>query len=337
MTTAKSVAEAAGVSVATVYRVFNKTAPVRPAVEQRVLEVAEELDFRPRQSQRVPGVCTRTIGFCVPDISIHPFFASMAQGVQEACSSAGYALTISSTDRYRQKEAMHLRMLSERHIDGLVIVPVSRTGSHIAEIMGGDFPVVVLCRRLEDLDAPMILLDNLSVTTRAIEYLLSLGHRRVGMIMPEPDLLINKDRTEGYRVALRNAEVEEDSRLVAMGTSSHEWGYEATVQFLGLAEPPTAILGGSLPITQGVLFALRDLKQRIPEDVSVLSFDDAPWFRLIRPPLSGISQPAHRMGTLAAEVLLSMIETGQDPPEMVLHLQTRLQVRDSCAAPQARW
>ncbi|NLE75466.1 MAG: LacI family transcriptional regulator, partial [Chloroflexi bacterium] len=170
---------------------------------------------------------------------------------------------------------------------------------------------------------------NLAATQRATEYLIGLGHSRIGLVMGELDLQLVRDRYRGYQNALAANGLEEEQRLVALGAFTTEWGYEATVQYFSSPRPPTAILSGSLSLTQGTLLALRDLNLRIPSDVSVLAFDDAIWFRLMKPPITAIAQPAYRMGSLTTETLLALLEGGQQPPHPLL-LETRFHVRQSC-------
>lgn len=329
----RDVAKRAGVSVATASRVFNQTASVSPELTERVLQAARELGYDPARSRRgaAPG---KTIGLCVPNVSQHPFFADVVRGVEDVCSSAGYTVILCNTDRFAQKERTYLQMLRQRRVAGLVIIPVSGRGDHIRAILGDDFPIVLVDRRLENLDAPAVLIDNVAATKRATEYLLGLGHRRIGLISGEADLPMVQDRCRGYREALEAHGLEPDPRLLATGTFAAEWGYEATVQFFSRPEPPTAIFSGSLSLTQGTLLALQDLHLRIPQDVSVLAFDDIVWFRLLNPPLTAVAQPAYRMGSLATEVLLDMLETGRPPREKTLFLETRFRLRGSCAAPE---
>jgi uroporphyrinogen decarboxylase len=329
----REVAQRAGVSVATASRVFNQTAPVSPELTERVLQAARELGYSPARS-RLGASPGKTIGLCVPNVSQHPFFADVVRGVEDVCSSAGYTVILCNTDRFAQKERTYLHMLRHRRVAGLVIIPVSGQGDHIRAILGEEFPIVLVDRRLEDLDAPAVLIDNVATVRRAVDYLLGLGHRRIGFIIGEPDLPMVQDRCRGYQEALQAHGLEPDPRLLAMGVFAAEWGYEATVQFFSRPDPPTAILSGSLSLTQGTLLALQDLNLRIPEDVSVLAFDDIVWFRLLQPPLTAIAQPAYRMGSVATEILLAMLETGEPPREKTLFLETQFRLRQSCAAPR---
>ncbi|MGQ9585125.1 MAG: LacI family DNA-binding transcriptional regulator [Anaerolineae bacterium] len=329
----RDVAKRAGVSIATASRVLNQSGSVSPELTQRVLEASAELGYDPARAKPASAPA-KTIGLCVPNVSQHPFFADVVRGVEDICSSAGYTIVLCNTDRFEQKERVYLQMLRRRRVAGLVIIPVSGRGEHIRSIMGPDFPLVIVDRRLEDLDAPAVLIDNVAATYRATEYLISLGHTSIGLITGEPDLPMVQDRCQGYRNALQRHGLEEDPNLVAMGIFASEWGYEATVQFFSSPSPPTAIFSGSLSLTQGTLLALKDMRLRIPEDVSVLAFDDVVWFRLLRTPLTAIAQPAYRMGSLATEVLLGMVETGQPPQQKVFLLETRFRLRQSCAPPR---
>ncbi|MGQ9584106.1 MAG: LacI family DNA-binding transcriptional regulator [Anaerolineae bacterium] len=332
MPTISDVARRAGVSVATASRVLSRSAPVSPELTQRVMEAASQLNYTPssaRRGNRSSGI----VGLCIPSISQHPFFSDVARGVEDTCSNAGYTMILCDTDGFEQKERTYLHMLRSRRVAGLVIVPVSGRGKHIREIMGERFPVVLVDRRLNDLDAPAVLIDNVATTHRAVEYLLGLGHTRIGMITGPPELPMVQDRCQGYRNALREHGLEEDPRLIAAGAFTLEWGYEATVQFLSGPRPPTAIFSGSLGLTQGAVSALRDMNLRVPHDVSLLAFDDIAWFRLIQPPLTAIAQPSYRMGSLAAELLVDMLETGRHPEQPVLLVETLFRVRESCAPP----
>lgn len=334
MTTIRDVAQRAGVSVATVSRVMNGSAHVSPALRERVWEAIQALNYSPSALAR--GLNTRissTIGVCVPSITKHPFWAQVVSGVEDECLRSGYNLFLCHTESDPQRERDYIELLRTRRADGIVLGPSADSAAHLETFLSPDWPLVLVDRKFRDLDVPAILVDNYCASLEAVEYLVRLGHRRIGIIAGSPAHTVAQDRIRGYRDALTRNGIPVDERLIRMRSYEDEHAYAATRDLLSLPDPPTAIFSCSGRLARGILHTLREEGVRIPEEMSFLTFDDYDWMTLVSPPLTAIAQPAVEMGRQAMRTLLRLIRGEACSEEREVILKTTFMERASCAPP----
>ncbi len=298
----------------------------------RVLQVVEELGFRPNQLARsLRQRATRTVGLIITDI-LNLFHATVAKGVQDSAFRHGYNLILGNTDEDPGREKTYLDTFISYQLQGLVIVPTARTRVHLRSI--GHVPVVEVDRTSGYPNAHAVLVDNIKGTLEAIGYLVRLGHRRIGTIAGKSEVTTGAERLEGYMQAMRDAELAIDPRWVVHSDHREDGGYRAARGLLDLPAGlrPTALFIVNNEAAAGAVRATRELGFRIPEDISLVSFDDARWAQLMDPPLTVVEQPAYEMGLRAGEMLFQSIETGGES-QAILRLAPRLIVRGSTAAP----
>ncbi len=327
------VAREAGVSVSTVSRVLNNKPDVAEATREAVRAAIRRLGYVANPSaRRLAGGRTGILGLVIPDFT-SPYAMEIVRGVGEATNEAGYDLILYSVlDQHRdeERERSWLNILSRGLVDGLLLVLPRSSGEVLMALAHRGFPVVLIDHRGIDSDLPSVSATNTEGALEATRYLLSLGHRRIGFITGLLDYRAGADRLEGYRQALAQAGIPFDPDLVVEGDFQRRAGYEGTLALMRLPDPPTAIFASNDAEAFGALDALRDLGLRVPEDVSLVGFDDIPAAAETRPPLTTVRQPLMDMGSQATQLLFDLLNGRADVHQRI-QLPTRLIVRESCS------
>ncbi len=327
------VARSAGVSVSTVSRVLNNKPDVAASTREAVLAAIQRLGYVANPSaRRLAGGRTGIIGLIVPDI-MTAYTVEIVRGVGEAVNAAGYDLvlyTVVHKQDGMERERTWLSMLSRGLVDGLVMVLPRCLSDELVELSRRGLPLVLIDHRGIDTELPSVCATNLEGATEATRYLLSLGHRRIGFITGTLQYRAGSDRLAGYKLALAQAGIPFDPTLVVEGDFSHKKGYEGAMALMQLPDPPTAIFASNDVSAFGVLDALRDLRLRVPDEISLVGFDDIPAAAEIRPPLTTVRQPLVEMGRQGAQLVLALLNGQTDVPQRI-ELPTRLIVRGSCS------
>ncbi len=268
----------------------------------------------------------------MPDVS-NPFFAAVAKGVESVSRQLELKVFLSNTDESVELERDVLQGLIGR-VDGVILAPARERSDNTAGLRSAGVPVVLLDRRLADAtDLDSVLVDSHGGACSAVEHLLSLGHRRIGLVSGPLDTTPGRERYDGYVAALETAGIGVDPALVQAGDFKVDSGYQATLRLLGSPSNVTAIFSANNLMSIGVLRALHHIGVRVPEEVSVIGFDDLELAELLRPPLSVISRPAVEQGVLAMRLLRNRIEEKGPRLAQKIVLDTHLLARGSCAPP----
>ena len=332
--TLKDVAKKAGVSATTVSLVLNQGSNSRigEATRNKILQIVKELGYQPNKStQSIPLTVPPTIGLVFTDIT-NPFFTELASIVEDVASRYGYNIILCNTHRSLKKEAEYLEVLWRRRVDGLLIAPVDDQETTVQEFLKRNIPVVFIDRCIETpKETNAVLLDNVQGAYLATEYLLQLGHRRIGLINVRMNVLTGKERLQGYQRALQEYGVPLQEELIRDGLFSVEGGQESTQQLLDLPNPATAILSTGGVMTVGALLEIKHRRIKLPHDLSLIGFDDVDWCRLLEPPLTVIAQPIYDIGTQAAQMVIQLIQGWGAHEAKKIRLQPQLIVRESCA------
>jgi LacI family transcriptional regulator len=330
--TIKDVANRAGVSITTVSHVINQTRFVSEELVQRVQDAMEELNYQPNTLARSLRMGeTKTIGLIVPDNS-NPFFAEVSRIIEDTSFEKGYGVFLCNSDGIPEKEAAYIRMLIAKQVDGVIFIAAENAQENLTDLTRRNFPVVVVDRDLPDSLIDVVLVNNKQGGFDAVNYLLTLGHKRIACITGPSQLTPSAARVEGYRHALQNAGIAVQEELVVPGDFRFLSGEKAMEHLLQLDEPPSAVFAGNDLMAIGAQRALRNHTLRIPQDISVIGFDDISMAVEVTPALTTIAQPIAELATCAAELLLKRIQNDRESePAQRIILDTRLVVRDSCA------
>ena len=328
------IARIAGVSTATVSRVFHSPELVKPATQARVERVLAEQEYVydvhaaefSRRTSSVFGLIVATM-----KSSIH---AEVIHGIQSKLSGTSYSLIIGNTDYSMEQEKKLFTLFSQRRLAGIIIVGYHEDIRPIARgALAQGIPVVVIWEILPDDDCSYVGFDNFKASHTMTKYLAGLGHKRIAIIMgPYSKETRVKNRFAGYRTALEDHDLRFHPEYAVEKEPNLIDGREAMERLLRLPERPTAVFAASDALAMGALAAARNNGLRVPEDVSVAGFDDVDFAAFCAPPLTTIRVPAFEMGQTAMTVLLATAE-GRSNRVQGYCLDTTLVVRESCGPP----
>ena len=310
------VAKRAGVSSATVSRVLSGKSHVSAALRARVLEAAEALAFRPNRIARSLRVQrSRFIGLVVSDIE-NPFFSRIVRAVENAVQPHGVAVFVCNTDENEVRERFYLELLTDEQVAGLILAPTVADAERYQCYADPRVPLVVVDRQVPGLAVDTVVSDNFDAARAVVTRLIGAGHRRIGTILSDLSITTGNERFLGYQQALTDAGLPFDAELSRFGKPVEEEGYRLARELLRGENRPTALFSGSRLITTGVLRYLWEARLRIPEDLSLASFDTLDWLPDM-PEVLCVSQPAYEMGRRAAELLLKRMAEPERPTEFL--------------------
>lgn len=328
MATIYDVARHAGVSIATVSAVINRSAYVSPDLTKRVKAAVAELDYTINHlAHALQTRTTRTIGMLIPDVaSPDPFYGQVVRGAEDVFRKKGYLLILGHTYNQVEEQSRYLAAFRSRLVDGVLLFQSAGEDDELTRLLKNKKPIVFVGRVPEGLHADTIATDIARGTQMGMEHLVSQGHRRIGLITVTSSLSVSTFRQEAWRKVLKKNSLTQDASLVVSGELSAESGRAAALQLLKLPEPATAIFVDNLVMVTGVIGAIRELGLRCPEDVAIVSSDDADWLDVFDPPITTIVQPSYELGVKAAELLLKRIRYPKRSTEKIL-LKPGMKVR----------
>ena len=306
MPTVLDVAKRAGVSPITVSRVINNSGYISAATRGRVEAAIKEMGYVPNTLARgLRSKRTNTLALIVTDIT-NPYFTLMARGVEDVAGASNYTVIYCNTDESETKEEKYANILAQKQVDGVLLVPACGNAKTINFLESNDISVVVLDRRVSGVDTDFVRADSQNGANRLIKLLIGLGHARIAVITGPKKVSTAVDRVEGYRQALLEAGLNQNE-LIYYGSFTQQSGYDFAKLAMLQSPKPTAIFAANNFILLGVVKALRELQLEVPDDISVVGFDDFPESMLVKPFFTAVLQPAYEMGRLAAELLLKRI------------------------------
>ena len=329
--TISDIAAEAGVSTPTVSRVLNRRSDVAPQTRERVEHLLREHGYRRRGKQ--PDERAWLIDLVFDDLN-SPWAVEVIRGVEEAAHAAGAGTVVSAIHRRRSSAREWLQNLRARASDGVILMTTALDPDLHEELRRLHVPAVVVDPAgLPDLDVPTIGATNWAGGLAATEHLLGLGHRRIGFVSGRPGLWCSRARLGGYRAGLESAGLDVDPGLITPGDFDYASGFGSGTQLLELADPPTAVFAASDEMALGVYEAARKKGLRVPEDLSIVGFDDLPQAQWASPPLTTVRQPLEEMGRYAVHTILRLLADGRLESTKV-ELATEVVVRESTAPPR---
>ena len=332
MPTVKDVARRAGVSPATVSNVINRKGNVSPALVESVTRAIEELGYRPNVLARGLRVSrTYTVGLVISDM-LNPYFSEIAAGVERVCSGRGYTVLFCTTGDDKYAEAKHVQVLRDRQVDGIIVASTGAGNEVIEKLVADGYPVVLINRRLDGVEADSVVSDNVGGALQVMDYLVSLGHRRIAFVAGARDSLPSRERLDGYLRGLAKAGIMVDNDIIRYGYLKYSGGYEAAKYLLALPDRPTAIFAANDMMAIGVMDAVLEAGLTIPQDISLVGFDDTMLSSLKRINLTTVRQSYLELGEIATKMLLDKLS--KRPGRRSLKRQVvpcSLVVRGSCA------
>jgi LacI family transcriptional regulator len=327
----REVAKRAGVAISSVSRVLTDSPDVSEVMRNRVLDAVAALGYeRDLLAMSMRTGATQSIGFVAINVS-NPVIATNSVGAENELSKSGYSLLISNSQGNPELDADYIKHFASRRVDGLILSITDEENPRTLEMLRAfKKPIVLIDRELpSDIPAGAVLHDHASGVMPAAQHLINLGHRRIVLISGAPRVRPSRERALALKAAAKS---NPDVKVTLIpGGYSEIHGYETTLKIMREPNPPTAIFVGGNQILVGVLRALRELKLKVPTDVSLVTCDDLPLAEFIDPPLARVTRDAMNVGEKAAELLLEQIN-GAEPRTIIL--PTSFAVGESCAAPK---
>lgn len=330
--TLMDVARHADVSDATVSRVLSGSGNVREKTRAKVMQAVEDLGYvRNTVARRLAGGRSNVIGLLLPDFNVG-YGAEIVRGVDDELAQHGLDLMLYNAHRGSERAASYMAAIERGLADGIVVVLPHDAGPYLDTLQQRHFPCVLIDhqgRNEEAGDCFAVDVTNWQGMFDATEYLINLGHTRIGFITGRMDLGCARDRLAGYGDALKAKRIKFDNTLVQIGTFNQPEGYACATALLSMANRPTAIIASNDIMAFGVMEAARDCGLRVPDDLSIIGFDDIPQALMTHPQLTTVRQPLHDMGRSAVQMLLKLIDNPDQPPKRV-RLNTQLVIRGTC-------
>lgn len=336
--TLKDVAALAKVSRATAARALNSYGYVGSETAEKVQKAAEQLGYRGnRLAQALRSGQLPIIGCVLGDIQ-NPFFARIAHDIESVARQDNHNLVIGSSEEQVDQEKSLLSSLQSLSIRGFIVAPTSSVDSgHLQTLIDDGVPLVLIDRAVENIDCDSVVVDNEGGARKAVEYLISMGHRRIGLVQDDTRIFTSRERFNGYRNALTSHGIALDDQLVSISQSTVEHAIDATIRMFSRKNPPTALFTVDSLMTQGALLAFRSMGISIPHEVSLIGFDDFSLATFTDPQITVVSQPVSEIGVAAARILFGRL-SGKITTRQNLRFETKLIVRGSvsrAAAPES--
>ena len=329
----RDVAKLAGVSSATVSRVINKDQSVLDKTFNRVTEVINNYGYVQNAVARNLRISkTKTIGYLVPDIG-NPFFPAVLGGIEVACHKKDYDIIFENTDENKAKEKKAIDTLLRYRVDGIIAIFVDGDNEDIKRIRKMGIPMVHIDRKSEVAkDFDYVGIDNIGGMKQIVDYLSSLGHKKIAIIYGPENITPGYERLKGFKEAMKQAKLTVNEEYMVNGSFTEEGSYKCVGKLLSMKDTPTAIITANNLMSIGAYKALVDLKIDIPNEISLVGFDDFDFAAYLIPPITVINRPTWEMGKVGAELLLEKIENGSEEKAVKkIIMATNLCIRNSCA------
>lgn len=330
MITIADVAREAGVSVATVSRVLNRNGPVSPAALEKVNRAITKLNYQPNVwGRRLRRKESRILLIFVPAIS-NPFYSSIVAGIEDEARRSRYGTMLCITNGDKAREREFIELLFDGQADGAVMLCVDKSDKHIKEI-AKKVHIVQCCEYCQDTEISHVSVDNFAASGQVVRYLHSLGHRKIGFVGSVNQFISSEDRLKGYESELEKLGLSINKEYMAYADRDYSFqsGIAAARQILDRHDRPTALFCISDVLAMGAIRAAGGLGIRVPQELSVVGFDDVEYAIMMNPMLTTVSQPLYPLGKTSARILIDQIESGGGKGE--IFLEHKLVIRDSTA------
>lgn len=332
--TLTDIANDLGVSKTLVSLVLNgkgDASSINKETQRKVFEKAEQLQYKPNHLARGLRMGkTKTIGLLVADIS-NPFYARITRTIEHYAELEGYSLIVCSSDEDQERERRLVRTLTNRQVDGIIMCSTLEDPDLIKQMIAENFPLVLFDRYFPGINANYVGVDNFSAAKTAINHFINNGHKNIGLITLTPNYISPlKDRKNGYLEAIEQSEINSSNTYI-LELNYHDLKkkhYDQIKDFISNNRDLTSIFTTNNSLAVGCMVAIRELGLKIPEDISLITFDDVELFNFTSPSLSSIAQPLEEIGKIAVSSLLSQLKEGESKSKEVV-LEASLIIRES--------
>lgn len=329
--TIHDVARVAGMSIATVSRAFNNPELLSPDARQAIENAVKVLNYRPHvAARRLRGSRTNLILVVVP--SLNPYFIDIFAGAEDAAKAAGYGVLVGHSERNLARERGYVEQVAAGRADGLILV--TTVGGYDADDIRRMPPTVIALDVGEETDLPKVQIDHVAAAEMITNYLIDLGHRRIAHILGAAGSSLTSHRLDGFQRALARRGIPFDPALCLPGDFTVDGGAAAGAAIVAMADPPTAVFAANDQTAIGALQYFKNVGWRVPDDISVVGFDDERLAAIASPALSTVHVPTHKIGFCAIQQMMLLLASQPIEPDMILDAE--VVVRRSAAPPRAR-
>jgi DNA-binding LacI/PurR family transcriptional regulator len=329
------IAEAAGVSIATVSKVINNRGRVGEKTRERVLRVIQEMNYSPnRIASALGGKSMCTLGLLIPDIS-NPFYSEIVRGAEDCGRKWGYNVLICNTDNNTRREMDYLLALRQKRVDGVILATASSSDTRREDLESLGIPIAFISREIPGFESIRVIVDNFRGGYLATRHLIDLGHQNIALFTEPLNIMTSSERLRGYVEALQEAGIPYRPEWVRPGSFGIESGYRLAQELLRESRDPipTAVFAANDQLAIGAIQAFKEAGRLVPEDVSVVGFDNSMLCTIVDPPLTTVAQPMYEMGKTVVDRLIEAIQKGRNGSERIV-LEPKLVVRRSAAPPK---
>lgn len=328
MVTIKEIAKKAGVSVGTVSKVLNYDKTVSEINKRKVIRIIKELNYRPNRIARsLSKGKTKNVGFIIPDIT-NPFFPELVRGASDLLISNGYYVFLCSSDNDSNKEDFYINDLVSMWIDGIIIAPSDTENRDISIFNKIISPFVVVDREIKELNKDLVIINNKKGAYEVVSYLISNGHKKIVLLAGPQYMKTAQDRFMGWKKALEEKALFREE-FAFWGNFSIDSGYEMMKKVFNNLGKVDAVFACNDLIALGAIQAIEEKKYKIPDDISIIGFDDIYLSRFLKPPLTTVRQPIYNMGKIVAEILLDRMSSSVDFIPKKVVIEGSLVIRNS--------
>ncbi|MDF2941888.1 MAG: transcriptional regulator, LacI family [Herbinix sp.] len=324
--TIKDIAKLTGLGLATISSYING-GNVREGNREKIEAAIKDLNFEVNEVARgLKTNKTKTIGVVIPELN-NNFCTEIITAMEDILRNHGYATIVCDCRTNKELEKNAVDFLYRKRVDGIINMPVNSDGSHLSSFYKAKKPIVMIDRKINGIDCDYVLVDNLTAVKNAIQKLIDNGHTRIGMIGGPEDIFTAQERMLGYKLALMEAGIVPEERLFEHGDYTINGGVRCLESLVKSNKDMTAVFVANYEMTMGALIGMNELGVKIPEELSVIGFDNAEFARACKPRLTIVTQPLEEIGKKVAELILKRIEEnecGNERDYQILKLQTKI-------------
>jgi DNA-binding LacI/PurR family transcriptional regulator len=325
-TTIYHIAKAAGVSTATVSKVLNNTGRISDKTAKKILKIVDELRYSPNiLASAMKGKHTYQIALLIPDMD-NPIYAQFLKHIEYRGQELGFSVVMCSTDNNAEKEERHINLLRKKRVDGFIIASKFINDTLLQELLQDEVPVVLFAHERPELLTDSVTVDDYLGGVIATEHLISQGHIRIGVIAE--DSISCKERIRGYTSALQKVGIVPDEDLVRIGGPKINDAEITARNILNVTDRPTAIFGCNDVMAFGVMKAAKKLGISIPDELSLIGFDNTELCSIVTPELTSVAMPVNELGTKAMDILINKINKTSEAKQRIRMLP-ELAIRES--------
>lgn len=327
-TTIKDIANKTGLGLATISKYLNG-GNVLEKNKIAIEEAISELDYKVNEFARsLKTSKSKTIGVVIPELS-NIFVTSIITVIEDILRKNGYSIIVADcrTDEVLEEEAINF-MMSKR-VDGIICMPVSMNGKSLKQAVDGNIPIILIDRRLDNIYADVVMVDNITASDNAISYLVKKGHKEIGIVVGPKEIFTSQERLKGYKNALKRENIDVNQDNIIYSNYTVQGGYESLKELIETNKGMTAVFMTNYEMTLGAIIAINELGIKIPDDLSFIGFDNLQLSRVVVPKLTIVDQPLDEIGKNTADLMLIRLGESDTNSKKTIQLTTKLIERES--------